>query len=135
MVAAVLGSGGVIAVFGVAVSTQPALGNAYLGGLAEAQDLYDAVYGPVTLGLAIVSVALFSVGPILLGSAIYGSGKLPKWTGVAYGLSGPLIGILGLIVGQAQTLGSVLVVAAGLVVARRVGLEWSGHQPVPQPPS
>lgn len=126
-VAVVLGSGGVLALFGIAASTQPALGDAYLGGLAEARDLYQAVYGPSTLGLALTSIVLFSLGSILLGTAIFGSGTLPKWTGVAYALSGPLIGIVGLVVGQAQTVGSVLVVLAGFVIARRIGLAWASR--------
>ncbi len=123
-VATVVGSGGVISVFGVAASTQPALGKAFLGGVGAAQDLYQAVYGPTTLALAGTSVILFSIGSILLGWAIASSGRLPKWSGLAYGLSGPLIGIIGVIMGQAQTLGSILVIAAGLAIAWRIRHQW-----------
>jgi hypothetical protein len=126
-VAAVVGSGGVVAVFGVAASTQPALGKAFLGGLGAAQGLYQAVYRPTTLALAGTSVMLFSIGPILLGWAIASSGRLPKWTGLAYGASGPLVGIVGLIVGQAQTLGSILVITAGLAIAWRISHQWGGE--------
>jgi hypothetical protein len=121
LAATALGSGAVIATFGVAISAQPALGNAYLGGLAAAENLYDSVYGPATLAVAIAGVVLFSLGPILLGWAMVSSGRLPRWSGIAYGLSGPLIGIFGLVIGEAQTVGSVLLIGAGVVIARRVG--------------
>lgn len=121
LTATVLGSGAVIATFGAAISAQPALGNAFLGGMGAAEDLYASVYGPATLAVAITGVVLFSLGPILLGWAMVSSARLPRWCGIAYGFSGPLIGMFGLVIGQAQTVGSVLLIGAGVVIARRVG--------------
>src|SRR4028119_2184029 len=55
---------------------------------------------------------LYLVGAILLGVAIWRSGKLPKWAGALYAPSGLLIGA-GVAIGEAQTLGSALIVVAG----------------------
>src|SRR3712207_7401315 len=50
-----------------------------------------------------------SVGAILLGVAVWRSGTLPKWAGALYAPSGLLIAS-GVAIGEAQTLGSALIV-------------------------
>jgi hypothetical protein len=119
----VLGNVLLASIFGVAAAAQPALGNAFLAGNATAEDLYSQVYSAPLFGVAGAGVLLFSLGFILLGIASVGSERIPRWAGAAIALGGPLIGVVGLIIGQAQTVGSVLMIAGGFGVARGVRSE------------
>jgi hypothetical protein len=96
VIATVVGTTGVIAMFGIAAFAQPAIGNAFLAGMQGAERLYDDVFDAATLAVAVPSALLFSGGIALLGWAAAASTRLPRWTGAALGLSGPLIGIVGL---------------------------------------
>lgn len=113
----------VASIFGVAAAAQPALGNAFLAGTASAEDIYGEVYSAPVFGVAGAGVLLFSLGFILLGIASVASERIPRWAGAAIALAGPLIGVVGLIVGQAQTVGSILMIAGGFGVARGVRSE------------
>lgn len=119
----VVGSGGVLAMFGVAAFVQPAMGRAFLDGeTAAAQGWYDAVFNSATtLVPAISGVLLFSVASILIGWSLAARSRVPLWAAIAYGISSPLIGLLGIVMGVLQTVGSVALVAAGVVIAVRLG--------------
>ena len=58
------------------------------------------------------------------------SEQIPRWAAITYGVSGVFIGILGIPVGVLQTIGSVLLIAAGAVIARSAKIGFrsrSGH--------
>ena len=114
----VVGTTGVLAMFGVAAFAQPAIGQAFLSGVDAARDLHNDVFDAATLAVAVPTVLLFSVGIALLGWATAASAQVPKWASISLGLSGPFIGILGLALGTAQTIGSLLLLVGGTVVAR-----------------
>lgn len=120
----VLGSAGLIAGFGVAAFAQPAIGSLELQGVAGAHDVYDDVYGIPTFVTLIGGAVLFSAASILLARAAAAIDGVPRWARLAYGASGPLIGILGVAFGPFQTLGSVAAIAGGIGIAvavRRTG--------------
>jgi hypothetical protein len=102
------------AVIGAAAFAQPAIGNAYLAGQrAAAVSINDGVYGPRTIAVALVGIVLYMLGGGLLARAVWRSQSLPRWAGVLYGVSVPLISLFGLAFGFAQTIGSLLLIAAG----------------------
>jgi hypothetical protein len=120
---AVIGSVFIASLFGIAAGAQPALGDAFLAGNATAEDLYSSVYSAPVFGIAGAGVLLFSLGFVLLGIAAAAVETLPRWASAALALAGPLIGIAGFIIGQAQTLGSALMVASGVGIALAVRRE------------
>lgn len=63
---------------------------------------------------------LYSLGAILLGVAIWRCGALPKAAGVLYALAGPLISVVGLVIGPAQTVGSALLIVSSVWMAWHV---------------
>lgn len=128
MAAAVFGNVLVTAVFGIAAGAQPALGRAFLAGEPLAEELYSEVYGPPVFGIAGAGVILFSLGFVLLGWAAAASGRVPAWAGAGMAVAGPLIGLAGVIFGPAQTPGSILMIVAGLAIAKAVGASSSGDE-------
>lgn len=120
---AVIGNVFIASLFGIAAGAQPALGNAFLAGNATAEDLYNSVYSAPVFGIAGAGVLLFSLGFVLLGIAAAAVETLPRWATAGLALAGPLIGIAGFIIGQAQTVGSVLMVASGVGIALAVRRE------------
>lgn len=114
----IFGSCLTLALFGVAAFAQPVIGRVHLAGFQGAAGLYLATYGTPTVLVALAGVLLMSAGPVLLGIAIVRARTLPRWTGVLYALSGPLIGFLGLLVGAAQPIGSILLLASAVNIAR-----------------
>ena len=60
---------------------------------------------------------------MLLGIAAAAVDAVPRWASAGLALAGPLIGVAGFIIGQAQTLGSVLMVASGVGIALAVRRE------------
>ena len=117
--ATVLGTIGVVAVFGIAAFAQPAIGNAFLSGIEGAQSFYDDVFDAATFAVAVPAALRFSTGIVLLGWAT--ATAVSRWTAVSLGLSGPLIGVIGIAIGPAQTLGSALLFMSGVAIARRFG--------------
>jgi hypothetical protein len=116
----VLGAAGLIAGFGVAAFAQPAIGSLEIHGFAGARDVYDDVYGVPTFVTLIGGAVLFSAASILLARAAAAIDGVPRWARMAYGSSGPLIGLLGVAFGPLQTLGSLAAVAGGLGIAAGV---------------
>ena len=116
----VLGNVLVTAIFGLAAAAQPAIGRAFLAGDASMQEFYNEVYGAPVMAMAGVGTLLYSLSFVFLGWSAASSGRLPKAAGIGFALAGPLIGIVGLFIGLAQTVGSILLVASGIVIARSV---------------
>ena len=113
----VLGAAGLIAGFGVAAFAQPAVGHLELQSMTGARAVYDDVYGIPTLVTLIGGTLLFSVASIYLARAAVAIHGVPRWAAITFGASGPLIGILGVMVGPLQTLGSLAAVAGGIGIA------------------
>jgi hypothetical protein len=102
----------VMTLFGAAAYAQPAIGRAYLAGDQGAIQINSDIYGPVAISVGVLGGVLYSLGGILFGVAIWRSGRLPKWTGEAYAIAVPLLSLVGLVVGAAQTLAAVLLTTA-----------------------
>jgi hypothetical protein len=113
----VLGSAGLIAGFGVAALAQPAIGSLQLDGVAVAKGVYDDVYGPLALAILIGGAVVFALGTVVLARAAAGLPGAPRWATIAYGASGPLIAVVGVAVGTAQTIGSIAAVVGGVGLA------------------
>jgi hypothetical protein len=104
----VAGNALLLPIFGVAAFAAPAIGDAYLAGQQNMADLNTAVYS-APLGLTALTGSLcYSAGAILFGITIWRSHVLPKWAGLLYAISAPLISIAGLVIGEAQTVGTIL---------------------------
>jgi hypothetical protein len=127
----VLGAAGLIAGFGVAAFAQPAIGHLELHSVAGAREVYDDVYGIPTFVTLIGGTLLFSAASIFLARAAAAVAGVPRWAAIAFGASGPLIGILGVLVGPLQTLGSLAAVAGGIGIA--VGARSTEHSETNQP--
>jgi hypothetical protein len=108
----------IASVFGAAAFAQPAIGEAQLAGQADAEAFNDAVYGTPLVATAAIGTLLYASGSIVFGTALWRTEIFPRWTGVLLGASGPLIALFGLFIGQAQTVGAVLLVLAGVAIAR-----------------
>lgn len=111
MVSSGAGSALILTIFGFSTFASPAIGHAYLAGQDQAVEINQAILGVPLIVTALLGGLLYSVGTILFGVAIWRSETLPKWAGVLYAPAGFLISIAGLQIGQAQTLGTVLLIA------------------------
>jgi hypothetical protein len=110
----VIGNTLATSVFGAAAFAQPAIGRMYLAGqTSQAVALQDDVYGVPLFATAIPGVLLLSIGLVLFGIAVARSSWLPRWAGITLAVSGPLFGIIGVILASVvQSVG-----AAGLLVS------------------
>jgi hypothetical protein len=117
---AVLGSGGLVAAFGLAAFGQPAVGELQLQGYAGAHDVYDAMYSPVAFAVILGSAVLWAVSTPLLARSARALPGVDRWTAWLFGASAPLVGFLGVIVGPLQTVGSVFGLVGGVLLARQV---------------
>ncbi len=90
-VLSVAGMALILPVFGVLAFAVPAAARAYLGGQRRALELIEALLGTPLVAWALVASVLFAAGMVLLGVAVWRSATLPRWAGVAYALSAPLI--------------------------------------------
>ena len=114
---AVLGSAELLAGFGTAAFAQPAIGRLELAGGLDAQVLYDDVYRTPAMITLLAGAVLFAVSTVLLARAAAAAGA-ERWATVSFGASGPLIGIVGVAVGQAQTVGALAAIIGGVGLAR-----------------
>ena len=88
----VLGSALILPVFGVLAFALPALARAYSGGQQVALRLVGAIAGGLLLaGWASAAGALYVAGSALFAVAVWRSRSLPRWSGVPYALSAPLL--------------------------------------------
>ena len=104
----IAGDGLMLPIFGVAAFAASAVGEAHLAGEPGMAELNDAIYGTPLGVTALLAVACYAAGAILFGLAVWRSGAMPRWAGASYALAGPLISIVGLVVGEAQTPGAIL---------------------------
>jgi hypothetical protein len=113
MVLSVTGNALILTIFGMSTFATPAVGRAYLEGQRNIIEVNQDILGLPLILTALVGGLLYSTGTILFGIAVWRSATLPKWAGVLYAPTGLLISILGLMIGQAQTLGSLLIIIGG----------------------
>ena len=118
IVIAVLGSAGLLAGFGTAAFAQPAIARLELAGVADARELYDDVYGAAAMITLFGGATLFAVSTVLLARAAAAAGSA-RWATLAFGASGPLIGIIGIAIGPAQTIGALAAIVGGVGLARQ----------------
>ena len=130
MVASVAGSGFVLTIFGFSTIISPVIGQLYLAGHRGVIAVNEAIFSSAAFGiLAVPGLLLSTASTILFGIAIWHSGTLPKWAGVLYAPTGFLISIVGLQIGQAQTLGTALLIAATVWIC------WSVLHQAPSTPT
>lgn len=108
------------ALFGVAAFAQPAIGDAFLGGMSGVRELNDDVYGPALVATAGVGFLFFLAGAILLGIAIAKVSHDLKWIGVAFAATLVLF-VLGFVFLRiAQPVGGALFCVVAVLLARRL---------------
>lgn len=113
MVTSVAGNALILTLFGMSTFATPAVGRAYLEGQRNIIEVNQDILGTPVIVTALVGGLLYSTGTILFGVAVWRSVTLPKWAGVLYAPTGLLISIVGLAIGEAQTLGSILIIISG----------------------
>src|SRR5215210_5935599 len=104
--------GTVLAIFGFSTFASPAIGQAYLEGQHQAVEINQAILGLPLIVTALTSGLLYTASTSLFGIAIWRSRTLPRWAGILYAPAGFLLSILGLVVGQSQTVGTALLIVA-----------------------
>lgn len=117
IVSAVVGSAGLLAGFGTAAFAQPAIARLELAGGANAREVYDDVYNAPAMITLLGGAALFAVSTVLLARAAASAGAA-RWATVAFGTSGPLIGVIGVALGPVQTVGAAAAIVGGAGLAR-----------------
>jgi hypothetical protein len=113
IVTSVSGHALIMAIFGMSTFATPAIGRAYLAGQQGINDVNEDILGIPLVITALAGGLLYCVGTILFGLAAWRSGTLPSWAGILYAPTGFLIAIVGLVIGEAQTLGSALIIVGG----------------------
>jgi hypothetical protein len=112
MVTGVAGNSLILTIFGFSTFASPAIGHAYLEGQHQAVEINQAILGLPLVATALTGGLLYTASTILFGIAIWRSGTLPRWAGILFAPTGFLLSILGLIVGQSQTVGTALLIVA-----------------------
>jgi hypothetical protein len=121
MVLHLFGAAVLFALFGVAAFVQPVIGRSFLGGDIVAREWYHEVFNsPRTLVPAAAGLVLFSSASAVMAWSLAGRPRIPRGLALGYGLTAPLIGILGLMVSILQPIGSMLLIATGAVIAARL---------------
>lgn len=113
MVLSVFGNALILTIFGMSTFATPAVGRAYLAGQQGVIELNQDILGLPLILIALAGGLLYSTGTILFGVDGWRSATLPRWARVLYAPTGLLISIVGLMIGQAQTLGALLVIISG----------------------
>ena len=91
MVLRILGVGLLLSHYGLRTYAVPALGGAYLNGEQNAVEMANVIFGDPTESVFYAAFVLYSVGFLLFGFAVWGSGTLPRWAGVLLALHAPLL--------------------------------------------
>lgn len=124
MILSVIGIGFFLPFLGILAFAGPVAGRLYLNGQAQAVSIISEATGtsnPIALAFGGLSILFSVLGAILFSVAIWQSGKLPKWSALAYAISAPLnwtphyIPVL-------WFLGGVLLFGAGIGMTRGVWL-------------
>ena len=113
MVLSIAGHALTLTLFGMSTFATPAIGRAYLEGQQNIIEVNQDILGTPVIVTALLGGLLYSAGTILFGVAVWRSATLPRWAGVLYAPTRLLISLVGLIQGQAQTLGSLLIIIGG----------------------
>jgi hypothetical protein len=123
MVATVVSNTLVSSIFGVAAFGQTAMGRMFLAGQEYAADFYNEVYNGTLFGTALFALLLFMISGVFIGNAIAASGFFPRWTGWVYAIS--IIGFVlsNFLLDIGQSISSVLLFLATVVVAWTAGQE------------
>jgi hypothetical protein len=131
MVLSILGIGLLLSHYGLRTYAVPALGGAYLDGVQNAVELSNVIFGDPTQSVFYAAFLLYSVGFVLFGFAVWGSGTLPKWAGVLLAIHAPLLS--GPLPDLFSVLGALLLLVGGgwvtLTVLRRPPAARAGGQP------
>ena len=93
MVTSLISVGLFLSFIGIFAFAAPVAGRLYLNGQVQAVGVISEATGtsnPTALAFGGVSVLSSILGAILFSVAIWRSGKLPKWSAVAYAISAPL---------------------------------------------
>ncbi len=122
MCAVVAGNVLMSSTYGIAAFAQPAMGRLFLSGQQNAVDFYAQIYTTPLFVTALGGLLLFMLGGVLAGSAIAGSGRLPRWSGWAYALAS-LGFALGLFFPPI-----VQNISSGLLVILTVTIVWSASR-------
>ncbi len=91
MLLSILGIGLLLSHYGLRAYAVPALGGAYLGGEQGAVEMANVIFGDPTRSVFYAAFLLYSAGFILFGFGVWGSGTLPRWSGVLLALHAPLL--------------------------------------------
>jgi hypothetical protein len=117
MVLSVAGHCLILTIFGFSTIVSPVIGELYLAGQQGTMEVNEAIFGATAFALlAVPGLLLYSLGTILMGVAVWRSGTLPRWAGALYVPTGLLIAA-GVAIGVAQTIGSALLMVAGVWIA------------------
>jgi hypothetical protein len=134
MVLAVLGSALFLPGMGVSAFSAPKEGQAYLAGLEELHKLPDILADTTFALSSLLMVLLVFAGNVLLGIAVWRSGRLPRLAGAVWAAAAVLMYPMGLVyeatIGPASTpptvvAGAALMVAGGGWIALGVMLRPS----------
>ncbi len=115
----VIGNTLATAVFGTAAFAQPAIGRMYLAGqTTQAMALQDDIYGIPLFATAFPGVLLLTIGLVIFGVAVARADWAPRWPGITLAVSGPLFGIVGLILADVvQSVGALGLVVSAAAIA------------------
>jgi hypothetical protein len=119
LVAGVISTTFMAAVYGVAAFAQSAIGRAYLSGhMAAAVAINNDVYGTALNATALPALLLFTIGIVLFGVAVIRSGSLPKLAGIGLVAGIVVFAPLGFVLADVvQSIGAALLVASALWIA------------------
>ena len=89
---------------GVSTFSAPVEGQAVLAGLEEIEDLPTILANTAQMATMVASILLLFVGNVLLGTAVWRSGTLPKWAGALWAAAPVLMYVFG--IAYAMTIGA-----------------------------
>jgi len=112
----VIGSGLMIAGFGVAAFGQPAIAELWRTDHDLAAAAYDDVYSPVAFVVLLLGAFSFAISTIWTATALRPLAVVPAWARRTYAASGPLFAIIGIAVGPVQTAAAVLMTVSSLAI-------------------
>jgi hypothetical protein len=128
MVITVLGNALFLMPMGASTFAAPEEGQAYLAGIEEYSQLPPIFADTVATAISLLFFPLVFVGNVLLGVAVWRSGRLPRWTGALWAAAPVFMYPLGigyaLMIGVRSTPPTVLV-GALLIVISGGWIAWS----------
>jgi hypothetical protein len=119
------------AVYGVAAFAQPAIGRAYADDPAAAVAWNGDVYGPALLITAAAALLSWTVGAVLVGTAVRRSAPSLRGVGLAYAVTLPVFYVSGLPGGPVQPVVGALFTVAAVGLVRRLPRAAASPSPAP----